>query len=208
MNSLLTPWQTPTSFSGSSRRGTGPQPPSRHGSIAESETGASDRDHSDDGGNGQGGSGAANKRKRPSRYKGVSEEILNVSLSVIQPTSIPADEPMSLTTRSTSQKRRAQNRSSQRAYRDRKNMRIKELEAQLANVHRENDMLNLQLRAERQAGSAASGLQAGGADPTTCGLDWCALNLGLESADLSELAFSPDQMLGPWPLGISLPSFL
>jgi len=75
----------------------------------------------------------AAKRKRENRYKNAPPAVLSVS-AVVKSRQAPTANRL--------QRRRAQNRASQRAYRERKDQRIKDLEALLSDAKQRNDVLS------------------------------------------------------------------
>lgn len=104
----------------------------------------------------------AAKRKRENRYKNAPPSVLSVSLSqqsrkrhyhipttTAYPTK-PAVERSQADASPREQRRRAQNRASQRAYRERKDQRIKDLEQMLNDAKARNDVLS-QAYADLQA---------------------------------------------------------
>jgi hypothetical protein len=81
---------------------------------------------------------ATTKRKRENRYKNAPPAVLSVRSSLARP-------PRPITSQLTNpfvQRRRAQNRASQRAYRERKDQRIKDLEQMLDDARQRNDVLS------------------------------------------------------------------
>lgn len=80
------------------------------------------------------------KRKRENRYKNAPPSVLSVSATPTSSSGLCGDGMTRLSDTS-SQRRRAQNRASQRAYRERKDQRIKDLEAMLAEQKQKNDAL-------------------------------------------------------------------
>lgn len=69
--------QTPTSYADGAGRQNNSA--ARNSSFGDYDASALDKDQSDDSGPNQGNSAGGPKRKRPSRYKNVSEDVLNVS---------------------------------------------------------------------------------------------------------------------------------
>ncbi|KAI8303286.1 AP-1-like transcription factor napA [Colletotrichum sp. SAR11_59] len=78
---------------------------------------------------------ASQKSRRANRYKNCSETVLSVS----EPETIQSLRDVQLTLYL--QKRRAQNRANQRAYRKRKEQRLEELQQQIDDMHQKNDAL-------------------------------------------------------------------
>jgi AP-1-like factor len=78
----------------------------------------------------------AAKRKRENRYKNAPPAVLSVS-SFPPPYTLIQEQPAN-----PFQRRRAQNRASQRAYRERKDQRIKDLETMLNDAKQRNDVLS------------------------------------------------------------------
>jgi AP-1-like transcription factor len=83
------------------------------------------------------------KRKRENRYKNAPPSVLSVSVALVAPRTLSSTAATpELTHPFARQRRRAQNRASQRAYRERKDQRIKDLEAMLNEAKQKNDVLS------------------------------------------------------------------
>lgn len=80
----------------------------------------------------------AAKRKRENRYKNAPPAVLSVRSLTYPMTSVTTQTNITFF----SQRRRAQNRASQRAYRERKDQRIKDLEQMLDDAKQRNDVLS------------------------------------------------------------------
>ncbi|GKT60860.1 hypothetical protein ColTof3_08199 [Colletotrichum tofieldiae] len=112
-------------------------PPSPTSSIDTSKAGDSHDDGHSTTSASEDSSQAAQKGRRANRYKNCSESVLSVSPSSSSDLGIITRMPLT----PLAQKRRAQNRANQRAYRKRKEQRLEELQQQLDDMSQKNDAL-------------------------------------------------------------------
>ncbi|WDK20837.1 hypothetical protein CGRA01v4_12126 [Colletotrichum graminicola] len=169
-------------------------PPSPTSSIDTSKGGDSHDDGNSTTSASEDPSQSAQKGRRANRYKNCSETVLSVSSS-------HPDHGITTRMRLTPlpQKRRAQNRANQRAYRKRKEQRLEELQQQLDDMSQKNDALCC---AYRLLASECSRLRANQMPVGQPGAPWDlngSGNLALDMAALNTYRVGPMTASSPVP---------